>query len=552
MHLFDSTVFNGRKQNDDNNYGVIRVLPDGSFIETAHGEIKKTTWNELGISTQVILTENIPIAHWNRTSIVNIIYSEGMLLALNGRQILGLSDDGSYQWCDLPEWAACILDVGDRLLVIGGSDEGAISEFNRETFELQPVEKEFYCDELYWATAWTRRSEGGYWVSAEDGCVYQLTSSGVIPWFKQKGIEECASQITSLAEFSSGNLAVGTKAHGVYLYRSNGSLIEHLTSPNHLESNQVSNIITGPDHGLWVMSKRHLQRIDLTGILDIFDERNGILGAVKTVERVEQDLFVGTDVGLFVVSDKAREQKFRQIPNISGIHWMEASHGKLLYIDGQNLGQYSSGGIRIIETGRARTAIIPGWDKDWLFYGNGDTLRVCRWLHGKWVLSPEYDSNFRAYGFAEGQDQWIWGGIGVGRVIRFRPNGKALEIEYFDSTDGVPEVWIQPLNFNGKLFLGGTPLSIWDQDRETFVPANFHEYYGGRPPYGFEHPITEIETGKTMVVPAYNRGDLVPRPPSLAIGAIVLMGSNIDSRASSVLYDGDVVWIGCDSGAYSL
>ena len=540
-----------RSNNADFDIGSILTTKDHRFIDTAHGQVWETRWDELGRPTRVELTAGVSSAQWNYQRVIQLIEKGDDILAFNGKQVLVFSKDKDPVALGLDQWAADLLVIGDEVFILGGVTGSILNRLDMNTGELTPAGPQFQVRNFTWSTVSIRRKAGGVWVASKRGEIFIITPEGTIPWSRQAGIAPSHSEITSMIESPDGRLLVGTRADGIMIYDSEGRCLEKLTTAEGLSSNEIIQLFFDPEGGLWVATRRNLQRFILDKRIVLFDERIGLKGSVRAIARVEGQLFVGTDVGLFAVADRLGETTFRQIFGVNRVFWIKESHGQVLYVDDGGLGFYDGQRVQRLATGLSRFAIVPKAYPDWLFFDTGATLGAFRWTANGWqVVEDLFNATLRPQGFAEDDKGWVWAGLGVGRMIRFKPSGDTLEYTLFDKDDGLPDAWIQPLCVNGEIFVGFNSIAVcWDEETGKFIPAPGYSYYGGRMPFAFEHPLTRIEDGATWVAPGYNVGNLEPRPTSEAIAAIVINGLNLDNRASALWYEnGDTAWIGCDNG----
>ncbi len=522
----------------------------GTLFHSGTGRIWETTTDERGRSRQRELTAHLTAPAWKFQSIIRMVWSNGSLFALNGDQVGVFTGEAPPLIIDLQRWEADLIVVDEQVLLLGGVSGARISRWVPGTMRFEPVGKHLEHPQLGWSRTTTRRRAGGAWLATPTGSVFEMAADGVRA-FELRDVDPArVRDITTMAELPDGRLALGTPADGVLIFARDGRLDEELSTRTGLSDNEVRHLLVDAQDGLWVVTRRSVSRHGLSRRITLFSERQGIAGAIRAIRRLDSTLYVGTEVGLFARERSADHPVFRRIEGIRSIITLIEQRGDLFFADLVGLGRLGPDGVieRYGDDG-ARFAIAPATHPDWIFYSTPRQVGILRHEGGRWVKAATPPELARAtFGFAETSDGWIWASLGMARLCRFRPAGEALEFEIVDGDHGVPDRWTTPLVVGGSLYIGDTPVLRWDEPAHRFVPDPSVQYYPGDPPYGFDH-ILVTGTGEAWVPLGLNQGNLVRRPASATIAALVSVGLNIDTRATALWHDeDDVAWVGSENG----
>lgn len=523
----------------------------GALYHSGTGRIWETTTDERGRTHQRELTANLTAPAWKFQSIIRMVWHGGSLFALNGDQVGVFHGEAAPLIIDLPRWEADLAVVDGQVLLLGGVPGARMSRWVPETRRFEPADTSLQHPLMGWARTTTRRRAGGAWLATPTGAVFEIAPGEVRP-FALRGVDPArVRDITTMAELPDGRLALGTPGEGVLVFSRDGSLDEELSTRTGLTDNEVRHLLVDAQEGLWVVTRRSVSRHGLSRRITLFSERQGIAGAIRAIRRLGSTLYVGTEVGLFAHDGGSARPLFRRVEGIRSVITLVERGGELFFADLVGLGRINpDGSIERYGDDGARFAIAPATHPDWIFYSTPRQVSVLRREGNHWARVPTPPELACAtFGFAETSDGWIWASLGMARLCRFRPSGASLDFEIIGAENGVPDRWTTPLVVDGSLFIGNTPVLRWEESTRRFVVDRSIDYYPGDPPYGFEH-ILVTKSGDAWVPLGLNQGNLVRRPATVTIAALVTVGLNIDTRATALWWDeeDDVAWIGCENG----
>ncbi|MBR3981652.1 MAG: HD domain-containing protein [Bacteroidales bacterium] len=122
-----------------------------------------------------------------------------------------------------------------------------------------------------------------------------------------------SGQFSCLTKTVEDYICIGTKSQGQFCIDTDGSLIFSLNAKNGFADNKIDGLFADKNGNVWVTTDRGILRIEMNTAITYFNENNGLQGRVMKIFRLNGNLEVGTDRGLFSWHDTL----FWQINNVS-------------------------------------------------------------------------------------------------------------------------------------------------------------------------------------------------------------------------------------------
>lgn len=122
-----------------------------------------------------------------------------------------------------------------------------------------------------------------------------------------------SGQFSCLTKTGDDYICIGTKSQGLFCIDTDGSLIFSLNDKNGFADNKIDGLFADKNGNVWVTTDRGILRIEMNTAITYFNENNGLQGRVMKIFRLNGNLEVGTDRGLFLWHDTL----FWQINNVS-------------------------------------------------------------------------------------------------------------------------------------------------------------------------------------------------------------------------------------------
>ncbi len=156
--------------------------------------------------------------------------------------------------------------------------------------------------------------------------LFLLNSAGEIRVWSNEAQESLKKhQINNGIALFSDQYAFGTIQNGVYILNKEGEIVQHINKSNGLQNNTVLSLALDKQSNLWVGLDNGIDRIDINSPLFYYTDLSGNLGTVYTSILYNNQIYLGTNQGLFVSDWKGTNQyeslNFRIIPQSQGQVW---------------------------------------------------------------------------------------------------------------------------------------------------------------------------------------------------------------------------------------
>ena len=153
--------------------------------------------------------------------------------------------------------------------------------------------------------AWVLVTENGLATISPDKSLKFLTTE--IDSVLRSGLFSCLTKTVD------DYICIGTKSQGLFCIDTDGSLIFSLNDKNGFADNKIDGLFADKNGNVWVTTDRGILRIEMNTAITYFNENNGLQGRVMKIFRLNGNLEVGTDRGVFSWHDTL----FWQINNVS-------------------------------------------------------------------------------------------------------------------------------------------------------------------------------------------------------------------------------------------
>lgn len=161
---------------------------------------------------------------------------------------------------------------------------------------------------------------------------------------------------------SDGNIIIGTHWGGVVCIDKNGRFLYNLNRENGLRDNQVTDIFIDKNNKVWITTFNGITLIDTPSAFSFFDSSFGINGAVLSVVRFNDKIYVATTSGVYKYNYKMNydlesrayniKNRFTRVQGIKTLCW------QLIVIDNK-LYAVSLSGLFLIE-GETASRLLRG------------------------------------------------------------------------------------------------------------------------------------------------------------------------------------------------
>lgn len=162
-------------------------------------------------------------------------------------------------------------------------------------------------------------SEGLLLVTQGNG-IYEYKNSTLSKYVTNIDDKLNQSSIYCSQLLSDGSIALGSVSNGIFILKNDKSLQYHVTQNNGLSNNTVLSLFEDFDKNLWLGLDNGINCINLQSPIKSFSDDTGILGTIYTSIIYNDDLYIGTNQGLFYKNVKS-DSSFKFIQSTKGQVW---------------------------------------------------------------------------------------------------------------------------------------------------------------------------------------------------------------------------------------
>jgi len=279
-----------------------------------------------------------------------------------------------------------------------------------------------------------------------------------------------------------GNIALATQNAGLFVIDKEGKLLNHLDKDAGLMDLTINYIFEDSQQGLWLAMNNGVARVDLFSPFSVIDDRMGLEGSGYAAVKVGDDVFLGTNNGLFLWKED-------QIIPISGtegqVYSIQNIRGEIIL--NHHNGTFSIQSNKAIPISTVQGAwIVKAHPKNPDFYiqGTYTGLSLFKKVGGRLQFIQKikgFEESSRVMEF-DGTTLWVAHGYkGVYRITLSEDLGTVLESKLYNSAHGFPnDVLINVFKAADRLlFTANGGIYQFDQEKERVLPMDeFNSLFG--------------------------------------------------------------------------
>jgi DNA-binding CsgD family transcriptional regulator len=264
--------------------------------------------------TQLLIYENDRISAVNFRNFVNSFF------IVDGKIMMNVLNEGIYEWTD----------TGRKPFLTG-------SFFNDKSIRFM----------LSLGTS-------DYLIGTDSHGVFRCIHGEISEWGVPLSEGFRKNQINRGCLTSSGNVLIGTILDGVYLLDREGALIWKLNAETGLQNNTVLGMLPDGAGNIWLALDRGIDLVSATDEKGVSFFPVEKIGAVYTAAVFKNQIFLGTNQGLYMADAQGRNRDFTLIPGTQGQVW------DLKVINNQLIAGHNTGTFLISEGKAAFISRISG------------------------------------------------------------------------------------------------------------------------------------------------------------------------------------------------
>ena len=424
--------------------------------------------NESGVLTYHSLASLIKDG--NLDNVWKILGFEGKVF-FNTDKYIYIYDDGKVTSVHFNEVGAYVFQVARRLIAY--APEEGLLEWDGKSFK--PLKNGYKMKGK--SVIEVLPHTNGLLVLLSDGEIYRYSDSDFSPWNTSVGDFFTKSLINSAVVLSNNQIAIGTQNNGLVIMDQKGELILHLSRRKGLASSTVQGIYEDQFHNLWVGLANGISYIEWGSPFSLIDERLGVPGTGYTALSYDNNLYLGTNNGLFY-----QPLNPGSVKETTPYTLVENSEGQVYSIEKQGkdlLMGHHSGGF-LVDGGKASQVVnqkgvwrfrqvnehqfIAGTYQGFVLYDKKmkSSLRI-----------PEFDESSRLFEFKNGSILWMSHGFkGVYKVVFDPTYNQIKSSRRYGMKEGFPsDILINIFKLGNRLiFPAEYGIYEYNESQNLFVP----------------------------------------------------------------------------------
>ncbi len=353
----------------------------------------------------------------------------------------------------------------------------------------------------------------GYMVVMESSGLYSISESG----FERIDfpVNDLLENLTVYCaeKLQNDDLALGTISQGVVIITKSGILKYHIKQTNGLINNTVLSVFEDSKNNLWLGLDNGINCLNMQSPIQIYHDGNGILGTVYTSFFFNNNLYIGTNQGLFY--KKQPDAPFQLVPGTKGQVWSLFKYDNQLFC-GHNIGTLliESNKARLISPtdGTWKFSEVPG-RKDIILQGGYYGLGVLKKsLNGNWVFSHKIEGfDFSSKHFELKNENEVYVSHeykGIFKILLDKELNKVLKVEKLESPGKGKNASLA--KFNGTLYFANNDGIFEMRPSESDFKKDSllsRELGKGKPAFG---KLIADETGKLWMFGKDNLSYITP------------------------------------------
>ncbi|WP_223154622.1 triple tyrosine motif-containing protein [Aestuariibaculum sediminum] len=226
----------------------------------------------------------------------------------------------------------------------------------------------------------------------EDNGFFVWKEGRLVPWDISTNNLLLNDRIYCSTKLKDNTFILGSISNGIIHLSAEGDLLSKINQTDGLSNNTVLSVFEDIDNNLWLGLENGVNCINIKSPYRIYNDDSGEIGSVNTSIRYKNNLYIGTNQGLFYKPYNSNN-KYKFIEGTQGAVWCLKNINDTLFC-GHNSGTF------IIEEGRAKLIVdvlgtwdiktIPG-NNNFLIQGNYSGLYILEKRNNTWVLRNKLD-----------------------------------------------------------------------------------------------------------------------------------------------------------------
>ena len=231
---------------------------------------------------------------------------------------------------------------------------------------------------------------------------YQLENNRLSKWnIPANDVLDDVSVYSSI-QLKDGSYVLGTISHGIIELTADGEIKYKINQINGLSNNTILSLFEDSDNNIWLGSDNGINCVNIKSPFNIFNDEKGNIGTVYTSIVFRENLYLGTNQGLFFKKLNSNED-FKFIEGTRGQVWSLVVLDNTLFC-GHNIGTLiiEENKVTIVEMTDGTWNINPiEGHKNLLIQGKYNGLNVLEKINNTWEFRNKVEGFKNASRFVE-------------------------------------------------------------------------------------------------------------------------------------------------------
>jgi len=201
-------------------------------------------------------------------------------------------------------------------------------------------------------------------------------------------INEKKLNVYCASKLKNGTYVLGTVSDGVLILDENGNLKYHFAQDKNLDNNTALSLYEDTDKNVWVGLDNGINCINLNSPIRNYADNSGMLGTVYASIKFNNDLYIGTNQGLFKKDIDNPNSKFTLVQNTNGQVWSLFVYQDVLFC-GHDSGTFlinNEIGNKIYdESGTWKFSVLKEYP-NYIFQGNYFGITILEKIDNQWAF----------------------------------------------------------------------------------------------------------------------------------------------------------------------
>jgi DNA-binding CsgD family transcriptional regulator len=312
-------------------------------------------------------------------------------------------------------------------------------------------------------------------------------NDGITPWEIKLG-NTLLTQLNYAIALHDGRLAIGTQTDGLIVVTRNREVQLHITLGKGLNSRTVLSLYQDDSQNLWAGLNNGIGYIELASPFTLINEAVGLQGTGYTAFLQENNLFLGTNNGVYQYQNNEGVMSYEPLPNGSGLQTYVITHVGNELLVGTHQGAYAlrNGKFQQISTEKGIWNFISLSTKpETMLSGHYNGFLYYEKHENQWIAKENVEGLKESSRVVVSSQEHIWMTHGYKGAFRltFQPKPPRFsEVAFYNQRNGFPtNAFINVFNIKGQnVFTSEKGIFQYDTEKKEIIPFDYYNNIFGK------------------------------------------------------------------------